>query len=446
MGVEDGVDHVMTTTLDPAGVQFPFGDHPNPFIRYRMLLHTYGLARARGATDAQYADLVERLNDAVARVDRRGFAVTPFGRSGWLSESLGFSAQGGVWVKDETGNVAGSHKARHLMGLVVHLALMEQVGVTWLGTGDPVLAIASCGNAALAAAVVARAAGRRLDVFVPTWAEPKVLIWLQELQARVVTCPRETGAYGDPTYRHLQRAVRDGAFPFTCQGSSNGLTIEGGKTLGFEMISSLVRSGIELDRLFIQVGGGALASACIRAFQDAVALGMQHRLPRVHAVQTRAVHPLKRAYDEVRRRILDRLGREYGLPPRVGSSEHVQTDAIAAQASSQVVQDELRYAAAHRADFMWPWEEAPRSVATGIVDDETYDWLAIIRGMVETGGYPVVVDEETLIDANRLAQRETGIQVDPTGSAGLAGLLALHRAGEVGPHEQVGVVFTGAAR
>ena len=69
-----------------------------------------------------------------------------------------------MWVKDETGNVAGSHKARHLFGILLELRVAEA-----LGHGDPAspLAIASCGNAAYAAAVVARAAGRELRVFVP---------------------------------------------------------------------------------------------------------------------------------------------------------------------------------------------------------------------------------------------------------------------------------------
>jgi threonine synthase len=34
---------------------------------------------------------------------------------------------------------------------------------------------------------------------------------------------------------------------------------------------------------------------------------------------------------------------------------------------------------------MWPWEEPPHSVASGILDDETYDWLAVLRGVVAPG-------------------------------------------------------------
>ena len=95
---------------------------------------------------------------------------------------------------------------------------------------------------------------------------------------------------------------------------------------------------------------------------------------------------------------------------------------------------------------MWPWEVEPRSVAHGILDDETYDWLAVVEGMLATGGRPLVVDEETLRRANVLALEATGIAVDHTGSAGLAGLLALSRAGELAADERIAVLFTGAVR
>src|SRR4029077_265003 len=135
------------------------------------------------------------------------------------------------------------------------------------------LAIASCGNAALAAAVVAKAGGRTLLVFVPTWADPAVVLRLRDLDARIEVCEREPGVPGDPTYHALQRALADGALPFTCQGNENGLAIEGGQTLGYEMVSTLRDSGERLDRVFVQVGGGALASAVIGAFREARDLG-----------------------------------------------------------------------------------------------------------------------------------------------------------------------------
>ena len=95
---------------------------------------------------------------------------------------------------------------------------------------------------------------------------------------------------------------------------------------------------------------------------------------------------------------------------------------------------------------MWPWEEPPHSVAGGILDDETYDWLAILRGVAASGGSTVVVDEDTLRQANRLVLETTAIQPSHTGSAGLAGLLQLQRQGLVAPGARVGVLLTGVQR
>ena len=95
---------------------------------------------------------------------------------------------------------------------------------------------------------------------------------------------------------------------------------------------------------------------------------------------------------------------------------------------------------------MWPWETEPHSIAHGILDDETYDWLAVVEAMLTSGGRPVVVGEEALIRANAVAVETTGIPVDPTGSAGLAGLLELRRLGVIAPNARVAVLFTGIVR
>jgi threonine synthase len=411
----DDVDHVMVRELDPTHVSFPDGGEPNPFVRYRRLFHGYHLGHANGMSDDDHVHLVEQLDKAVAAVDGRGFVQTPFGRSDGLSERLGCE----VWVKDETGNVSGSHKARHLMGLMVHLLVAEQTGLA--PAVERELAIASCGNAALAAAVLARAADRPIRVFVPTWADEAILGRLLELGATIEVCERTEGVPGDPTYRALQRAIADGSVPFTCQGPDNGLAIEGGETLGYEIVSQLTHAGEGLDRLVVQVGGGALASACVRAFEDAALLEAPERLPKIHAVQTTNVHPLARAFMRVRQH----AGHE-GTP--------------------EAIVDAMTWARTHRSEVMWPWEEEPRSVAEGILDDETYDWAAVVGGMLATDGSPVLVSEDVLREANDLAREATAIDVDHTGSAGLAGLIVLASRGELRSDERVAVLFTGARR
>ena len=415
----DDADHLLARVLSLDGAAFPAGPDANPFLRYRTLMHSYHVATTHGLPDAGYRDLVASLDAAVAVVDGHGFRVTPFFRSRELSEALAFSASGGVWVKDETPNVSGSHKGRHLMGVLVHLAVMERCGLL-----DPAsrreLAIASCGNAALAAAVLARAGGWPLTVFVPPEADPSTMQELHEHQATVVVCPRAAGPVGDPTYLRLRQELDEhGALPFTTQGPENGLAIEGGLTLGYELVTSL--GGGDLDHLIVQVGGGALASSTTQALHEAADLGTLARLPRIHTVQTTGAHPLERAYARVRALLPD-------------------------EPDPDAVHKAMAEAAAHRSSFMQPWPSEPRSVATGILDDETYDWRAVVEGMLLTGGRPLVVSEDSLTEANRLALARTGIPVDPTGSSGLAGLVELRRSGEIRHHERVAVLFTGRQR
>ena len=425
----DDADHLLTRVLDTAVVRFPPAPTPvsnpaapvsdtNPFLLYRTLMHSYHVATARGLPDGAYRDLVASLDAAVAAVDGHGFRATPFFRSPGLSDALGFDPKGGVWVKDETGNVSGSHKGRHLIGVLIHLAVMERCGLT-----DPAarrgLAIASCGNAALAAAVVARAGGWRLTIFVPPDAQASVVRQLHDLGAKVIACPREPGTPGDPAYLALRRELDLGALPFTTQGPENGLAIEGGLTLGYELVTDL--AGEPLDHLIVQVGGGALASSTIQALREAADLGALGQMPAIHTVQTTGAHPLERAYHRVRALLPD-------------------------EPTPEAIRKTVAEAAQHRSAFMQPWPQEPVSVATGILDDETYDWRAVVEGMLTTGGRPLVVSEDSLTQAHRLAVARTGIPVDPTGSSGLAGLLEMRRSGQVGDHDRVAVLFTGRQR
>ncbi len=394
----------------PPGASFvPDSASDNPFVRYRSLQWAHGRFLEAGRTEQDFLAAVEALDRRVAEIDGRGFRVTPTLRARPLGERLGVE----LWIKDETGNVTLTHKARHLMGLALHL---EAEGVA----AGRRLAIASCGNAALAAATVARAANRPLDVFIPPWADEGIVETLDVLGARTQVCPRVAGESGDPCFLRFRDAVAAGALPFCAVAAENIWTIDGGRTLAFEMIDSL--AGVaDLDALFVQVGGGALASSVVQGFAEAVGAGVIGRLPAIYAVQTAGCAPLRQAWDRLRA-----LGSDVGM------------EAALARAESQPE------------DFMQPWAppdgNTPQSIATGILDDVTYDWLPIVWGAAATGGDVVVAPEEAVAEAHALARDLTPIAVDPTGTAGLAGLLAARRGGLVADGARVGVLFTGADR
>lgn len=403
----DDVDHLLLPADSP--VVWPEGqpgEGDNPFLRYRALLSPYRLARSAGLSEDAWAELLGRLDEKLADIEGTGFHITPFGEQRELARAAGIG--GHLWVKDETGNVGGSHKARHLMGVMLYLRV---IAAARLAVADNLrrrpLAIASCGNAALAAAVIARAADWPLEVFIPPDAATAVVGRLRELGARITVCRRQSGEAGDPCLLRFRAAVQSGAIPFGVQGTENGLAIEAGRTLAFELAEAFAARSAALDAIYVQVGGGALASAVAQGFALAVAAGRLPRLPVFMAVQGEACAPLARAWQ------------------RVGESP-------------------LAEAAQHRSRCMWPWESPAHSVAHGILDDETYDWLEIVKAMRESGGKPVLADEAALISAHGLGQR-TGIRVSATGTAGLAGLLG-EKAPPVNGTGNVAVIFSGAER
>ena len=355
-------------------------EEQNPFVRYRERMGWWAFARSHGMSDADTVD--------IARSVAGSFAITPLQRHAHLSESLGRA----VWAKNETAGVSGSHKSRHLVGIMLHLIVAEQLG---LFTKRETLAISSCGNAALAAAEVA--AGQRwpLEVFVPTWMDDAFGNGLDEHGAKVNRCPRVDGVTGDPAMAAFRDAVRAGAIPFSVQGPANAWCLDGGRTIGWEIRDQLDAEVVEAQAMYVQVGGGALASS--------LALGLGSSIPLV-VVQAEGCAPLDRAL----------------------------------RAASQIDTPER-----HWREIMTPWE-SPQSVADGILDDETYDWISIARALERSGGRSVVASECNIEKAHEIVNA-MGPPTSATGAAGVAGALTEIDAGRLDDRPIV-VVLSGAAR
>lgn len=390
----------------------------NPFIRYRTRLDSYADARARGWSDDEFVTLVGRLDGAITEVAGHGFVATPTRVAPELADALELKAT--VHVKDETGNVGGSHKARHLFGVMLHLAVADGE------QGE--LAIASCGNAAVAAATLARAVQRPLRVFIPTWADPVVVDLLESLDARVEVAKRRADEHGDPAYLRFVEAVGAGAVPFSVQGSSTPTTLDGGRTIGWELADHLADAPGRV-RCFVQIGGGALASAAWSGLRE----GRSRDSVVLHAVQVEACAPLPRAW----RLVTDDLASELSMD----LPDDAPTRAMAL--AGRGTEARRLMSGDH---YMWPWDPVKESAATGILDDVTYDWKTVVGPMIDEGGWPVVVTERQILEANHLGREHTGIDVDVTGTAGLAGLLDDSTRNTIQPDDQVVLLFTGIRR
>jgi len=334
----------------------------NPFVRFGPRLAWWQFARANGVTAAA----CEALTYEVAG----DFTFTPLVHSTDLDDLVGRP----VWSKVETGNVAGSHKARHLASILLHLRAAELLGML---PHRPSLAIASCGNAAIAAATLAASVDWPLEVFVPTWMDAALGDTLTKLEARITICDRrEDDPPGDPTLHRFREVVSAGAIPFSVQGPENAYCLDGGRTIGWELAEQLAGQSngpIAPASVYVQVGGGAFA-ACLSA-------GLDHQVPLV-TVQAEGAAPLEAALE------------------RAATTDH----------------PERKWA-----DIMRPWPN-PHSVADGILDDETYDWIAVRNAIEASGGRSLVVPEAAIEHAHAAALA-AGFNVSPTGSAGLAGVL-----------------------
>ncbi len=353
--------HVLRLVDD--GVEAEVIDDANPFVRFARRSAWFAFALANGMSESAALSLAASVAD--------GFSVTPFTVNGSLSDRFGVE----VWAKDETGQLAGSHKARHLVSIMLHLRVAEELGL--LGRRPP-LAISSCGNAALAASTLASRESWPIQVFVPTWMDPAFGVAIDALGAEVHRCESHPGdPPGDPAMAGFRSSVAGGAVPFSVQGPVNAWCLDGGRTIGWEM----AEVGSPVSELVVQVGGGALASCASQGLGSSVAL---------LAVQTEGCAPLERAV--------------------------------------RLLGDDDR-PADRWAEVMIPWEE-PHSLADGILDDETYDWLSLVEAMRVSGGRPVVVSEAAVVEAVTVA-RDAGLPVSPTGAAGVAALLEGAQSGPV---------------
>ena len=384
----DDIDHVMAPRARPGRVGAARPDaRPEPVRPLPHAASTPTTWRARaGWTDARYVDLVAR-----ARRRRRRGRRPRLPRSRRSSarprspSALGLGRAGGVWVKDETGNVSGSHKARHLMGVMLELARGRGASA---GRATPTRAArhrqlrqrrAGRGRrgarrrspAARLRAARRRAAGRR-----PA-GRPR--------RQRRASARGRRGRPAIPSTARSRRRSRPAPCPSPARATRTASPSRAARrSAGSSSTSSRDR--------------GATARPAGRPGRRRGArLGPRPgRRRRRGRRLDRSSAAARHGPDDRRRAARARLRAGRGPPRRRRPATPID---LARHA------DALAEIAHQRSRFMWPWETEPRSVADGILDDETYDWLAVVRAMLASGGRPIVVDEATLVEAERARPR-----------------------------------------
>jgi threonine synthase len=202
---------------------------------------------------------------------------TPLVSADRLAARLGLDR---LLLKDETRNPTRCLKDR---ATAVAIAMARAAGRTELYC-------ASAGNAAISLAGYCAHAGLPCHVFVPSYASPERLAWLEYYGADVQV---STGDY-DTAYDEAEEAgQRHGWYSRNC--AFNPFLVEGKKTVAFEIAEALDWNAP--DTVVAPVGDGCTLAAIGKGFRELRDLGLLDRVPRLVGAQSKAMMPLVRRWE-----------------------------------------------------------------------------------------------------------------------------------------------------
>lgn len=290
-----------------------------------------------------------------------------------LRQTLGMPR---LWIKDETRNPTASNKDR-ATALVIEDGLRRGVGT---------ITTASTGNAAVATAFGAAAAGMRAVIFVSTDCQPEKLALMTQAGAWVFQVREGYAAAVD-----LSRAAARTFGWLDRNTGVNPLTIEAKKTVAFEVWEQLGRWLPDL--MIVPVGDGPTLVALDKGFAELVSCGLTTRQPRLIGIQAERCQPLVRAW----------LGAPAG-----------------------------------------PAELDPAAtVADGIAVVRPAIGDAVLAAVRRGGGGMVAVTEDALLSAVATLAGRAGVGAEPAGAAALAGLGSVIEHGLTDSSETVVLLVTG---
>jgi threonine synthase len=290
-----------------------------------------------------------------------------------------------AWIKDDGALPTGSLKDRASAVVTLRARAL----------GAERIIAASTGNAGVALAAMARAAGITATVLVPASAPPAKIAQLLVFGAELYLV---RGSYDDAFALSREASRELGIY---CRNTAyNPFTIEGKKTVAFEICEQLTRALGEPrpgrwrapDRIYVSVGDGNILSGVHKGLRDLLALGWIERMPKLIGVQAEGSAAIARAF-------------------QAGATEVAPVKAA--------------------------------TVADSISADRPADGKRALAAARQTGGSFVVVDDEAILAAIVQLGRDAAVFAEPAAAAAYAGLLQHAADGAIGAEEQVVLLITG---
>jgi threonine synthase len=297
-------------------------------------------------------------------VEAAWFPSIPVGNTPlWAPERLRRELSApGLWLKDDTCNPSGSFKDRASY-LVAAFARRH---------GIKEVVLASTGNAASSMAAVGAAAGLAIKVFLPAAAPVAKRIQVLQYGAELIAVD---GTYDQAFDLSLEYSNRTGSL--SRNTAYNPLTIEGKKTVAFEIVRDLLDAGAgDPGHVFVPTGDGVILAGVYRGFENLLKLGRIQKIPVVWACQAEGSSAIARALN----------------------SPHSPSDAFGPPKSSSTVADSIAV-------------DVPRN------------GLHAVGKLRRYGGRAVTVSDGEILAAQKTLSAGSGLFAEPSSSAAFAGWL-----------------------
>ena len=279
-----------------------------------------------------------------------------------------------LYIKDDSQNPTFSFKDR-ASAIVSAFAKENNI--------DTIVA-ASTGNAGSSLAGICAAQRQKAIIFVPAAAPKAKLTQIMMYGAQLVPVD---GTYDNAFDMSIEATRKHGWY--NRNTAFNPLTIEGKKTVSFELFSQLNKN--LPDRIFVPVGDGVIISGVYKGFEDLLNLGIIDKIPVIVAVQA------------------------------IGSSNiinNINSDKFISTPSN--------------------------TLADSISVDIPRNFNMAKKYIKENFGETILVSDEEIIAASKVLSSRTGIFAEPAASAAFAGFLSYYWDGKFNKGSKNVVLLTGS--
>ncbi len=279
-----------------------------------------------------------------------------------------------LYLKDDSQNPTFSFKDR---ASYIVSAYAKENGIN-------TIVAASTGNAGSSLAGICASQGQKAIIMVPEAAPAAKLTQIVMYGASIIPVK---GNYDDAFDLSIAATGKYGWY--NRNTAFNPLTIEGKKTVSFELFGQLNQS--VPDRIFVPVGDGVIISGVYKGFEDLLMLGIIEKMPVVVAVQSEGSDNLTRNIDKD----------DFEMKPSNTIADSISVD-------------------------------IPRNFYMAKQFIEKYK-----------GEYLTVSDEE-IIKASAKLSRNTGIFAEPAAATAFAGILSYFEKGKIKENSNNVVLLTGS--